>query len=97
MGLAIFSTWSAFAQRLNAIKTVRGIVVDEEGKAITGAEVSLGFQMRTDQNDEKVIQTAADGRFSLTVKLNGTGLLVVARAQNGTRQGFHALPYEAKD
>ena len=85
---------SSLAQERGVVKTFRGIVLDEQGKAVPGAEAMLSFRMRA---EEKIVQSDAEGKFSLEVRLNGSAPMVVARTKDGARQGVLSLPYEEKD
>lgn len=77
------------AQTPYPTKTLRGIVVDEQGKPVAGASVGRGLRVI---KDFKRAQTDADGKFALEISLNGAQVTVVASSSDDAFKGMLNLP-----
>jgi beta-lactamase regulating signal transducer with metallopeptidase domain len=69
---------------------VEGVVVDEAGRPVAGAEVRL-----TDSFNEERARTADDGSFVVTAGTPSLGgWRVLASVEDGARQAFGVIPFE---
>src|SRR5688572_19371664 len=82
------------AQKPYPTKTLKGIVVDEQGKPVAAASVGRGLRVI---KDFKRAQTDADGKFAFEVSLNGAPVTVVASSGDDSLKGTLVLPLKGTE
>jgi hypothetical protein len=82
---------TALAQTSTTKQPVRGIVVDEQGKPVAGAEATISWNLAAN----KPAITGADGKFEIANQFSPNGQMIVVRTPDGLTQGvYFDLPYE---